>query len=129
MIKRALTVTALLTGLSAPAWSDDMAGSALRLCEKVKGCALEQIAQEDFTPEMRQMMEPMLDNMCVQVQSQITQVPTGHSLYDPALACMQSMEALSCEALRDGSQAKTPQCQAYEEAARAYQDAAPPAAP
>ena len=125
MVNRAFVLILCLAGLAAPAWSDNMANSALRLCEKVKGCALEQIAQEDFTPEMRQMMEPMLDNMCVQVQSQITQVPTGHSLYAPALACMQSMEALSCEALRDGNQVKTPQCQAYEEAARAHQDAAP----
>lgn len=102
--------------------ADDIGSAALAMCEKVKSCAMAQIAQEEITPEMRQMMQPMLDSMCANMKDKVQEVPLGHDLYEPAVACMRSMEALSCEQMQS-EQADTPACQAYEKMAReAYGD-------
>ena len=79
-----------------------------------------QIAEEDMTPEMRQMMEPMLQNMCSNMRSQIQEVPTGHPLYEPAVSCMRSMTAVSCDAMSSGDSMYTEACKEYEELARSY---------
>lgn len=120
MLQRIVLILVLGSSLALPLRAENMADATLVLCEKIKTCALEQIAQEDFTPEMRQMMEPMLNGMCARVQNQVTDVPTGHPLYGPALACMKSMEELSCADLRDGDTVKTPACEAYEKEAEKY---------
>jgi hypothetical protein len=103
--------------LSGAAGADEIADAALALCEKVKACAMSEIAEEDLTDEMRQMMQPMLDNMCANMQARVQAVPTDHGLYQPAVACMRSMQALSCEEMQT-SQANTPACQEYEKLAR-----------
>jgi len=99
------------------AGADDIADAALGLCEKVKSCAMAQIAKEDLTPEVRQMMQPMLDNMCANMKSRVEAVPSGHPMYQSAVACMRSMEALSCEQMQS-EQANTAACQAYEKLAQ-----------
>lgn len=99
--------------------ADEITDSALALCEKVKACSMAQINEEDLTPELRQMMEPMLENMCANMQSRVQAVPQGHALYDPAVACMDSMSTLSCEQMMDSEQALTPECSEYEKLARA----------
>ena len=104
--------------VSLPVRSDDIVDAALSLCEKVKSCAMEQIAEEDLTPELRQMMQPMLDSMCTNMQDKVEAVPSGHAMYAPAVACMRSMEALSCEMMQDQEQMRTPECEAYEKLAR-----------
>jgi len=97
--------------------ADEISDAALDLCEKVKACAMQEIKQEDLTPQMREMMQPMLDNMCANMQARVKSVPSGDQLYEPAVSCMRSMEALSCEAMQT-DQANTPECQAYEKLAR-----------
>ncbi len=110
-------LAALLLGcaLAAPLAAEELTAAAMGLCEKVKSCAMQQIASEDLTPEMRQMMQPMLDNMCANIRSNIGEVPTGHPLYQPAVACMRSMEGLSCEKMQDPAQMQTPECEKYQE--------------
>ena len=103
--------------LSGHAGADEIAQAALDLCEKVKACAMAEIAEEDLTDDMRQMMQPMLDNMCANMQTKVQEVPRGHGLYQPAVACLRSMQALSCEEMQT-SQANTPACQEYEKLAR-----------
>ena len=97
--------------------ADEIGNAALALCEKLKACATAEIAEEDLTDEMRQMMQPMLDNMCANMQARVEAVPRGHGLYEPAVACMRSMQALSCEEMQT-SQVNTPECQEYETKAR-----------
>lgn len=99
------------------AGADDIADAALGLCEKVKSCAMAQIAKEDLTPEVRQMMQPMLDNMCTDMQAKVQAVPAGHAMYDSAVACMRSMAALSCEDMQ-AMGGNTPACQDYEKVTR-----------
>lgn len=104
---------AVLLCLALPVQAEKLAEAGLALCEKVKECALQQLAQEDFTPEMRQMMEPMLNDMCQAARAQIPAVSSEHSLYAPTLACMQSMSALSCAQLQGGKDITTPECEEY----------------
>ena len=119
-MKTRFLVMLTLPLLSLVASADDITSAASGLCEKVRSCAMSQVAEEDLTPEMRQMMEPMLDSMCDNMQSRVQEVSAGHPLYQPAVACMRSMEALSCEAMRSSDNLQTEECKAYEEKARDY---------
>ena len=110
-----MALAGLLAATSASA--EELTKAALGLCEKVKSCAMQEIAEQDLTPEMRQMMQPMLDNMCTTMQQGIGEIPTGHELYKPAVACMRSMEQLSCEQMQNQSDQGTPECQKYAELA------------
>jgi hypothetical protein len=108
--------------ISSPVRADDLADAALSVCEKMKACAIAQIPEENLTPEVRQVMQPMLDDMCVKMQSALKNAPSGHPLYAPALACMRSMEASSCERIQDLQREKTSECEAYEKVQRETYD-------
>lgn len=114
MLKRSAGVFFISLIMSLPAHADELTDAAMNLCEKVKVCALAQVAEEDLTPEVRQMMQPMLDNMCTEMQSSLEEVPAGHPHYEPAVACLRSMEELSCEMMQDEQRIKTPECGAYD---------------
>lgn len=118
MLMRFISVVLGSIVILVPARADELADASVTLCEKVKSCALAQVAEEDLTPQARQMMQPMLDNMCLQVQGAVGNVPAGHPLYAPAVACMQSLHALSCEAMQSAGEAITPACEAFEKLAR-----------
>ena len=118
-MKRTL-LTASCMMLVSTVSADNLTDAANDLCEHVKACSMAQIAQEDMTPEMRQMVEPMLDNMCANMRSQIQDVPSGHPLYDPAVVCMRSMSKVSCDAMTDGDSMRTKECREYEDLARSY---------
>jgi hypothetical protein len=105
--------------LASHAGADEFGSEALAMCEKVKQCAIDRMGTEDMTEQMRQSITPMLENMCVSMQEQFQQVPTDHELYQPALACMRSMVALSCEELMDGA-ADTAQCREYQSIVENY---------
>lgn len=112
---------ALTLAVSLPVVADELLSAANDMCEKVKSCSLQQIAKSDMTPEMRQMMEPMLESMCDSMRQGIQEVPRGHALYAPAVACMRSMANLSCEDFMDEGRVETPACKAYQEMAeKAY---------
>lgn len=100
--------------------ADEYSGATLALCEKVKSCALEQMGQQEITPEVRQMMQPMLDNMCSQMAVEVEEVASGHALYKPALACMKSMAALSCADMQSQDGPHTEACKEYEALAEKY---------
>jgi hypothetical protein len=116
--KTALVSLAFLTAVQVSA--DSLEAAAMAMCEKVKACSLAQIQASDMTPEMREMMEPMLENMCATMRAGIQEVPNGHPLYQPAVACMRSMAQLSCDDFQDGDKVVTPECQKYQEMAEDY---------
>lgn len=120
--KARLALLPLLSALCVNSVADDLGDAARGLCDAVKSCALEQIAREDLTPEMQQMMEPMLENMCTTMQANVQQVPAGHPLYKPAVSCMRSLESLSCEQMQALDRTTTPECQEYEKLAREMGD-------
>lgn len=100
--------------------ADDMATAATDMCENVKACSLAQIEEEDMTPEMRQMMEPMLQNMCANMRRGVQNVDQGHPLYESAVKCMRSMAELTCDQIQDQSFVETPACQEYQAKAGSY---------
>ena len=114
-MKNISAIIALSTAIavSFSAGADQYADAALALCEKVKACALAQMGDQDLTPEIRQMVKPMLDGMCAQVQQQMPQVGLDHELYKPALACMKSLAAVGCDSMQTAEH-ETPACQEYE---------------
>jgi hypothetical protein len=100
--------------------ADDYTDASLALCEKVKSCAIAQMGEQEITPEVRQMMQPMLDNMCTSMLANLPEVAKDHATFKPAMACMSSLEALSCEEMQGQNGSATPACKEYEELAEKY---------
>jgi hypothetical protein len=101
-----------------PVRADDLADAASDLCEKVKSCALDEMGSQQLSEEQREMMQPMIETMCESVHEKIAQVTPAHPNYKPAIACMRSMQRLSCRMMQDPQQMTTPECQDYEELLR-----------
>lgn len=119
MIKRKTMVPALLAVcLSAQVGADDLTDAAQGLCDSIRSCALESMSKEDLTPEVLEMMGPMLDNMCANMRSKVQAVPMGHGLYEPAVGCMRSLESLTCEQMQNPELAATAECKEYERLAK-----------
>lgn len=102
----------------AGAHADTYTDAAQAACEHVKECAIEQMG--DVPAEMRPMIEASLDNMCVNMQKpeDYDGFSKNHPLYEPAVDCMESISAMSCEEFSSGSQ--TPECQALDKASEKY---------
>jgi hypothetical protein len=123
MLRQSMCVFILVLSAAQSVAADEMTEAAQNLCEKAKSCAMAQVAEEDLTPELRQMMQPMWDSMCANMQSKVGKVPPGHPLSSSALACMRSMQKLTCEGML-GQQESTPECQAHEKLVAETQPAA-----
>ncbi|TDG12442.1 hypothetical protein E2F43_12615 [Seongchinamella unica] len=103
-----------LGALVPAAAASEIEDAATELCEKVKACSMAHIAEADLTPEVRQMMEPMLKNMCETMRAGVREVPQGHELYQPSVDCMRSMAGLSCQDFEDEQKLQTPACKNYQ---------------
>jgi hypothetical protein len=84
------------------------------LCDAIKTCALEAVAGQDISDELREMMEPVLESNCADMSRQVLPVAAGSQLYQPAIGCLRSMASLSCPHLHNASQFKTPECAEYD---------------
>lgn len=100
--------------LSGPSVADDLTDAVEGLCDTIKTCALEAVAGQDLTDELRVQMAPMLDSACTRMRSRVQAVPADHALYQPAVGCMRSMESLTCQQLNNAGQVKTPECTEYD---------------
>lgn len=109
-----LAMATFIIVLAPLAAAETLTEVSTRVCENVRQCVLAEIGEADMTPQMREMMMPMVDSMCDAVRQGIEEVPAGHPLYAPALACMQSLVNLSCDDFRDGDTVQTPACKAYQ---------------
>ena len=105
---------------SVSTFADEYSDASLGLCEKIKSCAMAQMGSQEITPEIRQMMQPMLDGMCGKMLVNMPEVAQSHAMFKPAVACMKSLEALSCEQMQETSDANTAACKEYEELAEKY---------
>jgi hypothetical protein len=115
---RTLLPAALLFALGGQATADELTDAAQGLCDTVRACVLEQAEQQELTPEAREMMGPMLDNMCATMRSQVGEVPVGDGLYGPAVGCLRSMHSLSCQEMQNPDRVATAECEEYERLAR-----------
>jgi hypothetical protein len=112
-----LVILALM--LSGYSSADELTDAAERLCDTIKTCALEAVAGQDVTDELRQEMDSVLKNNCAEMRSRVQAVPVDHKLYHPAVSCLRSMASLSCPQLHDTSGVKTPECAEYDRLVKA----------
>ena len=105
--------------LSGNSIADELADAANALCDTIKTCALETVGGPDLSEQLRQQMEPALENNCAQMRGRVQAVPSNHPLHQPAISCLHSMASLSCLQLYDSSEFKTPECMAYERLSKA----------
>ena len=126
MIKAApILPTILAVMLSGYSSAEELTDAAKLLCDTIKSCALEAVAGPDLTEELRQQMNPVLENNCAQMRSRVQAVPANHKLYQPAVGCLRSMASLSCTQLYDASEYKTLACTAYDRLANTASVATP----
>lgn len=114
-----ITATPILSGilalmLSAYSNADDLTDAAEGLCDTIRTCALEAVAGQDLTDQLRHKMDPILEKNCAQMRSRVQAVPANHELYQAAVGCLRSMESLSCPQLYNTSEVKTPECGEYD---------------
>ena len=100
--------------LSGHSSADELTDAAEGLCSAIKSCALEAVAGEDLSDELRQEMEPVLEANCADMRSRVQAVSANEKLYQPAVGCMRSMASLSCNLLHNMSEVKTPECAEYD---------------
>lgn len=103
--------------------ADDMQGSLNKLCKTIQHCAMEQ-AGSNANKEMQALLQPMLDAMCQQMEQGYTEALTEQpQLESKALACVQSLAALSCDELlsRQDEESVTKACETYKQEAQAAQ--------
>lgn len=65
--------------------ADELSDAAQGLCDTIRTCALEAVAGQDLTDELREKMTPTLDNACDSMRNQVQAVPIDHKLYQPAV--------------------------------------------
>lgn len=68
-----------------------------KLCSKMQSCIIEEMKSQSMDKDMMQMMKPMVDNMCIEMNKRLIQA-TGQMGKDVA-ACMSAMESASCDVL------------------------------
>lgn len=115
-----LNYAALLLLLSFNASAAELEAETRQFCEKIKTCALAQIQGEEIPPEMEEMLVPMIDSMCKEMISSVDEMRGDKALEADAAACMNSMSALSCDAIMSG-EAETKACMALEKKAEQYE--------
>lgn len=119
-MKRAIKIgagvlSALL--LAIPVQADDLGEEVSRVCEQMKQCTLDRMAGAEMAPEMKMMITQQLDMACVGLQARFGAAAQAHALYQPALACVKSMQALSCQEIEESDDSITPECDRYQELA------------
>lgn len=110
-----LFVVLLLTTASAQA--KDLADATDKLCQKVKACGQEELARQELTPEMRQLMEPMFDGMCQSIVAPYLLSNKSAALESKAVACLNSFLDKSCEDLMENDGGHTKECREFKKAA------------
>ena len=106
----------LLSGYSS---ADELTEASESLCDTIKACALEAVAGENLSDDLRQKMEPILEANCADMLSRVQAVSASDKLYQPAVGCMRSMALLSCNLLHNMSEVKTPECAEYDRLVKA----------
>lgn len=109
--------------------ANELVQASERMCQWVKGCAIEQMKSQNMTPETKAMMQPMIDSMCINMQkrfSDLSGMSKNHPLFDKATACMNSLSKLPCAKINDPS---TPECVTYRKDAQKYANSNTPAKP
>lgn len=107
----------ILLTLPGIATANSLTEATNTLCIKIKACATAQLSQQQLPPAMLQMMTAMLDESCAKTIAPYADKATDAGLEKKAVACIKSINALSCNALMNTSEAETDECKVLEKAA------------
>ena len=107
-------------GIAPAVMATDLETQSLKLCEKVKSCAIAELEGQELSAEMKSMVMSSMDGMCDMMTSQFSNAEGYEELQQQALACMESLSSLSCSALMAG-ESRTPACIELEKRAAAYE--------
>ena len=113
---KALPLLILLT-LPGIATASSLTEATNTLCSKIKSCTTAQLKQQQLPPAMLQMMTAMLDESCAKTIAPYADKATNVGLEKKAVACIKSINSLSCNALMNTSEAETDECKMLEKAA------------
>ena len=89
-----------------------------KLCDKIKSCARAQMAQQALPPAMQQMMTAMFEQSCTSIIAPYADQATNAGLEKKAVACIGSINSLSCGTIMTATGSKTAECETLESAAR-----------
>ena len=98
----------------------DFEQQSLKLCNKIKSCALADLDTEDLSAEMKTMIMASMDGMCTMMIAQYSGADKDIELHQEIAACMDSLSPLSCEDLMEGD-SDTPACLELERLAATYE--------
>jgi hypothetical protein len=88
------------------------------LCDKIKSCAMLEMAQQELPPGMEQMMTAMFEQSCTSIIAPYAGKATNAGLEKKAVDCINSINKLSCGVVMTASGSQTAACKALENAAR-----------
>ncbi len=88
------------------------------LCVKIKSCATAQLQQQELPPAMLQMMTALFDETCANTITPYADKATNAGLEKKAVACIESINRLSCDTIMNHSGSETDECKALEKAAQ-----------
>ena len=122
LFRRIATISALSASFIVPAYANDYADSYDRLCNKMKSCAMSQMADaEGMTEDMKAMVMNSLNSMCKSIEVGFGTALVYQDLLSSAAQCMDSMAEQSCESLQASNADKTPQCLEFRQKAGKYE--------
>lgn len=108
--KASLVTTMLVFPLNLAAESVNQAANTM--CQHMKVCIQGNLdAENDIPPEMRQMLDTMISNMCTSVVD-VSTAMVQKDVEVSAIACLNSVTKLSCSQLENEIQ--TAECSEYE---------------
>ncbi|MBQ0719865.1 MAG: hypothetical protein KBT88_15330 [Gammaproteobacteria bacterium] len=107
----------LLFTLPNTALASSLTQATNTLCSKIKSCATAQMVQQQLPPVMLQMMTAMLDDTCSDIILPYANKATNAGLEKKSIACIESINTLSCSAVMKGAGGETSECKALERAA------------
>ena len=97
--------------------ADDIADSSQRICAKVKTCGVAQLEAQGLQSEMVDMMKAMFDGMCQSMVAPYINRANDAGLEKKAMACLDTIEDMSCDQLMNGDGNQTEECKELEKAA------------
>ena len=114
-----IILSLMLLLFTQPVFADELSDSLKGYCEKLKQCTKAQMSAQDMQSMPAgtlQMMEQSLDYLFLDMVDNYDRAVKNHDLYQPALACYQSLEKQSCDTMQN----ETAECKRFAKLAEKY---------
>ena len=87
------------------------------VCDKVKLCGTAQLERQQLSPDLEAMLTLMVNGMCEAIVAPYVSQAINAGLEQKAVACLETLDAMSCDQLLDGGGNESKACQELEKAA------------